>query len=424
MQKFIIQGGSKIHGDIAVSGAKNHALKAFAAALLSSDTMVLDNVPEIEDIFRLSDILRKLGIRITHPSRGKYKLTAKHITTTTLPKSLVPKLRAAIVLTGPLLARCGSVTLPHPGGCAIGRRPIDIFIAGFKAMGVKHREDNGLHYFTAPHGLHGMHFAFPTITVTGTETLLLAATLAEGTTTLVNAAREPEIVALANYLNSQGAKITGAGSSEIKIIGVKKLSAGNCHIIPDRIEMLSFIFLALAANSRLTISQCDPKLIELPLQLLRSSGARFEVTKDRLVIKPWKRLKPIMVSTQAYPGFPTDGQSPLTVLLTQIPGENEVIENIYADRLFFTDRLNRMGANITMHTPQHISVHGGTALRGKRVESPDLRAGIAMVIAAVIAEGTTIIDNIYQIDRGYEAIDRRLRKLGIKIRRVEQHVSR
>jgi UDP-N-acetylglucosamine 1-carboxyvinyltransferase len=250
MQKFIIQGGSKIHGTIAVSGAKNHALKAFAAALLSTDTMELDNVPEIEDIFRLSDILRQLGVRVSHPRHGQYKLNSKHITTTVLPKALVPKLRAAIVLTGPLLARCGSVTLPHPGGCAIGRRPIDIFIAGFKAMGVKHRERNGLHYFTAPRGLHGTHFAFPTITVTGTETLMLGATLAQGTTTLLNAAREPEIVALASYLNSQGAKITGAGSSEITIVGVPKLTAGKCHIIPDRIEMLSFIFLALAANSR------------------------------------------------------------------------------------------------------------------------------------------------------------------------------
>ncbi|MBI2415370.1 MAG: UDP-N-acetylglucosamine 1-carboxyvinyltransferase [Candidatus Kerfeldbacteria bacterium] len=418
MDKFIIQGGYRLHGNIAVRGAKNHALKVFAASVLTDQPMTVDNVPEIEDIFRLAEILTDIGATIRHPRHGHYTISTAGIHTTHLPKNLVPRLRAAIVLTGPLLARFHSVVFPHPGGCAIGRRPIDIFIAGFKTMGARFQERNGVYRFQAPHGLHGGRFVFPKVSVTATETLMQAAVLADGTTELVNVAREPEILVLANYLNSQGAQIHGAGTSELTITGVAALRAGQCTIMPDRIETVSFIVLALASNSRLTIIDCDPTTIEVPLQLLRASGAKFTVHKNSLTVHPWKKLKPMVVATEEYPGFPTDGQSPLTVLLTQIPGSNEVVETIYGDRLFYTDMLNRMGAHIVMHTPQHVIIHGGTALRGKQVESPDLRAGIAMVIAACIAQGKSEIGNVYQIDRGYEAIDRRLRSIGVHIRRV------
>ncbi|MDP3970590.1 MAG: UDP-N-acetylglucosamine 1-carboxyvinyltransferase, partial [bacterium] len=215
-----------------------------------------------------------------------------------------------------------------------------------------------------------------------------------------------------------GADIKGAGTSEIIINGVKLLSAGECQIIPDRIEALSFISLALATKSKLEITHIDLKHIETPLQLLRESGAKFDEDEDTLTIHPWKTLKPLQITTKEYPGFPTDGQSPLTVLLTQIEGDSEVMETIYTDRLFYTDMLNRMGAKIVMHTPQHITIHGPTPLRAKAVESPDLRAGIAMVIAAVVAEGESTIENIYQIDRGYESIDKRLQSIGVKIKRI------
>jgi UDP-N-acetylglucosamine 1-carboxyvinyltransferase len=260
---------------------------------------------------------------------------------------------------------------------------------------------------------------FPKISVTGTETLMMAATLAEGTTTLVNVAREPEVEALAMYLQSQGAQIEGIGTSTLTITGVKQLNAGTCEIMPDRIETLSFLFLALAAKSELTITNCDPSTIAVPLQILAESGVQFTTTATTITVHPWTTLKPIKVTTKEYPDFPTDGQSPLTVLLTQIPGDSEVVETIYTDRLFYTDLLNRMGANITMHTPQHITVHGGTLLRAKAVDSPDLRAGIAMVIAAVIANGQSQIGNIYQIDRGYEALDQRLQEIGVDIKRVD-----
>jgi len=418
MDKFIIQGGTGVHGSIRVSGAKNHALKAFAASLLSDQVMTIDNVPEIEDIHCLTEILTAIGVTVNHLKHGRYQLQANRVETTILPKQIVPKLRASILLTGPLLARFGSVTLPHPGGCAIGKRPIDLFVQAFIAMGAQHRYVKGAHTFVAPaDGLHGTSYVFPVVSVTGTETMLLAAVLARGKTVIDNAAREPEVVALAEYLVAQGAKISGAGTSTITIQGIKKLRAGNCTIIPDRIETLSFLFLALATHSRLTVTHCRPDHIAVPIQMLRDSGAKFTITASTITTQPWKKLRPLQVITREYPGFPTDGQSPLTVLLTQIKGSSEIMETIYANRLFYTDMLNRMGANITMHTSQHITVTGATRLHGKAVASPDLRAGIAMVIAGVVAKGRTVIDNIYQVDRGYEAIEKRLRSIGVDITR-------
>ncbi|EKD76456.1 MAG: UDP-N-acetylglucosamine 1-carboxyvinyltransferase [uncultured bacterium] len=420
MDKFIIQGGQPLQGEIAVCGAKNHALKMFAVSLLSDQTLTLRNVPEIEDIFRIAEILESLGVEVQHPRHGVYKLQPTNKICTVLPKKQVPKLRASILLAGPLLARHHTVTLPHPGGCAIGKRPIDLFVHAFQAMGAHYRYTKEQYRFTVDrHGLQGARYVFPIVSVTGTETMLLAAVLAHGTTTIVNAAREPEVVALAEYLISQGAKISGAGTSSIVIHGVKRLRAGVATIIPDRIETLSFIFLALATKSQLTITRCEPAHVEVPLQLMRDSGARFIVGRSTIQVRPWKKLQPLQVVTREYPGFPTDGQSPLTVLLTQILGESSVMETIYADRLFFTDMLNRMGANIQMHTSQHITIHGGTTLNGKIVDSPDLRAGIAMVIAGAAAKGKTEIGNIYQIDRGYEQIDCRLQAIGLKI--VRQH---
>ena len=420
MEKFIIQGGTGVRGTIAVKGAKNHGLKAVAASLLSAEPITISNLPEIEDMFRLVEILKDIGATVEKRETGVYTIDTSTVSKTTLPDELVPKLRSSIVLTGPMLARFGKVVMPHPGGCAIGRRPIDIFISGFEAMGVTHSMDNnGVNTFTAPEGgLQGARYVFPKVSVTGTETLMMAATLANGTTTLVNAAQEPEVEALALYLNSQGANITGAGTSEIIIEGVESLSAGDCPVIPDRIETLSFMYLALATKSQLTITHCIPEHIATPIQLALDSGAQIDVTDTSITVHPWETLQPMQVTTREYPGFPTDGQSPLTVFLTQIEGQSEVEETIYTNRMFYTDMLNRMGANVVMHTPQHISVYGGTPLRGKVVESPDLRAGIAMVIAAVTASGTSEINNIYQIDRGYEAIDTRLKSIGVDIKRV------
>lgn len=421
MDKFIIQGGQRLHGSIDVSGAKNHALKMFAASLLTDQPTIIEHVPEIEDIRRLGEILSECGVRVERLRYGSYHLQPNTHIVTHLSNELVPRLRASILLTGPLLSRYHHVSLPHPGGCAIGRRPIDFFIHLYQTMGASYRLQRGRHHFNVgPRGLHGTRYVFPRISVTGTETMMLAAALARGATTIINAACEPEVKALADYLNSVGADIHGAGSHTIHIRGVRRLRGGKCKIIPDRIETLSFIFLALGTKSRLTIRRCEPLHVEVPLQLLCDSGSTFTVGKSTITVHPWRRLRPLHVVTREYPGFPTDGQSPLTVLLTQIPGMSSVLETIHSDRLFYTDMLNRMGAHIEMHTSQHISIHGGTRLRGKIVDSPDLRAGIAMIIAAAIARGTTEIGNIYQIDRGYEAIDKRLRGIGVDIKRVSE----
>ncbi|EKD78455.1 MAG: hypothetical protein ACD_41C00345G0003 [uncultured bacterium] len=417
MAKFIIQGGRRLQGSIAVAGAKNHALKLFAAAVLTDQPVSLRNVPEIEDIFRLQEILAHLGVQVHHLAHGRYNIDASHIQTTILPRQLVPKLRASILLAGPLLARFGTVQLPHPGGCAIGKRPINLFIDAFTAMGARHTYQRGIHTFTAKRGLRGAHYVFPVISVTGTETMVLAAVLAKGETVIENAAREPEVAALCQFLKRCGARISGEGTSTIRIEGVKRLHGGATTVIPDRIETLSFMFLALAAKQQLTIRQCEPRHVTVPLQLLKDAGAKFRVTDSSITVLPWKRLRPLEVVTREYPGFPTDAQPALTVFLTQIAGHSEVMETIYADRLFYSDMLNRMGAKITIHTSQHITIEGSTRLKGKEVDSPDLRAGIAMVIAGAIARGHTVIGNIYQIDRGYEAIDQRLRRIGIDITR-------
>lgn len=420
MDKFIIQGGRRVHGRIGVSGAKNHALKMFAASILSDQPMRIEHVPEIQDIFRMQEILSASGVQVERVQRGTYRLQPSATMHLALSDELVPKLRASILCTGPMLARYHRVTLPHPGGCAIGKRPIDFFVHAFQSMGADYYCQGGRYHFrVGRNGLHGAHYVFPRVSVTGTETLMLAAVLARGVTTIVNAAGEPEVSALAAYLNANGAKITGTGTSTITIRGVKRLRAGRCRIIPDRIETLSFLFLALATKSRLTISDCNPEHIAVPLQLLQDSGATFDLTSDSVTTHPWKRLQPLQVITREYPGFPTDGQSPLTVLLTQIPGMSSIMETIYADRLFYTDMLNRMGAHIQMHTSQYITIHGGTPLHGKAVDSPDLRAGIAMIIAGAVAHGQTEIGNVYQIDRGYEAIDERLRGIGLNIQRVD-----
>ncbi len=316
-----------------------------------------------------------------------------------------------------MLARFGEVTLPYPGGCVIGMRPIDIFIDGFKTLGVEVKENkNGFHFKTKK--LKGAKFIFPIISVTATETLMMAATLAKEKTILINAACEPEILALADYLNSCGAKISGAGTNTIIIKGVNKLSANVFDIIPDRIEAGTFAIMAAATNSDLIIKNCNPTHLEIPLLMLKKVGVNLQTGKDYIHIFSSKNLKATNIITHEYPGFITDLQAPFTVLLTQAQGMSLARETIYEGRLFYIDKLNKMGANIILCDPHRVIINGPTKLYGKKVESPDIRAGMAMVIAALIAKGQTEIDNIYQIDRGYEKIEERLQKLGVNIKRI------
>jgi UDP-N-acetylglucosamine 1-carboxyvinyltransferase len=418
MPKFIIQGQKPLKGEISVKGAKNSALKIIPASILSTETIKIKNLPEIEDIGKSLDLLSSLGAKIRH-NGDKVDIDTKDISTGVLEPNLAGKFRTSLMFVGPLLTRFKKVHFPHPGGCVIGAggRPIDLFLEGFQALGAEVAVKDGFYEIKAQE-LIGNEYFFTNVSVTGTESLMMTATLAKGTTTLKNCAMEPEIKALADYLNKQGAKIKGAGSPTIIIEGVKKLGAGTFKIVPDRIETGSFAIMAAATKSELTITNCEPNHILSLLAIFRKIGIDFEQGKNWLKIKPSKKFKPYSIKTHEYPGFPTDLQSPYTVLMTQASGLSTIHETIYDRRLLYVDMLSQMGANIIMCDPHRAVVNGPTPLHGKKLISPDIRAGIALIIAALIAKGQTEIDNIYQIDRGYEKIDERLRNLGADIVRA------
>ncbi len=419
MSKFIIKGQRKLSGEIKVRGAKNLALKVIPAAILSSEPMTISNLPQIEDIGKSLQLISELGF-LVKKAGGKYVIEAKKPKTTDLPAKLADKFRTSVMFVGPLLARFKEVRFPHPGGCVIGAggRPIDLFLDGFKALGAEIKMDDRFYHIKAKK-LKGCEFFFSKVSVTVTESLMMTACLAEGKTILRNCAMEPEIKYLADYLNKCGAKISGAGTPNITIIGVKHIKGGSIKIMPDRIETGSFAIMAAATNSEITIKDCDPSHIEALLTIFKKIGVNFEFGKNWLKMKKSNNLKPYNIQTHEYPGFPTDLQSPYLVLMTQVKGSSLIHETIYDRRLIWTDMLSQMGANITMCDPHRVLVSGPSKLYGKKLISPDIRAGIGLVIAALIAKGSTEIDNIYQIDRGYEKLDERLRKLGADIYRVE-----
>jgi len=420
MPKFIITGGNKLTGEIAVGGAKNAALKIIPAAILSQETITINNIPDIEDIGKSFDLLADLGAEITRTGSSAI-INTKNINKTELLSKLADKFRTSVMFVGPLLVRFGEVKFPHPGGCVIGAgsRPIDLFLEGFKVFGATVEEENGKYYHITAKKLKAANYFFSTVSVTVTESLMMTACLIPGKSVLRNCAMEPEIEALAAYLNTQGAKISGAGTATIIIEGVTKLKAGVFNIIPDRIETGSFAIMAAATGSEIKIIKCNPDHILSLLTIFDKIGVKYEKGSDWLLMKPAKNIGSYDIKTHEYPGFPTDLQSPYAVLMTQARGNSLIQETIYDRRLLWTDMLSQMGANIVMCDPHRVVIVGPTRLFGKRLISPDIRAGIALVIAALIADGTTEIDNIYQIDRGYEKLDVRLRKLGADIKRID-----
>ncbi|MBT5338450.1 UDP-N-acetylglucosamine 1-carboxyvinyltransferase [Candidatus Falkowbacteria bacterium] len=413
MSSFIIQGGNLLKGEITVSGAKNAALKIIAASLLSEEKITINNVPDIEEINRLLELCEFAGSKVER-SNGQIVMQTSKITQTDLNPELVNKIRASILLIGPILLRQGEVRLPHPGGCAIGQRPIDIFIDGFRKFGAEVRENQDHYHFRADK-LVGMNFVFPKISVTATEVLMMTATLAEGKTILKNAACEPEIPELAEYLNSCGAKISGAGTHTITIEGVDKLTADVYEVLPDRVEAGSFAILGALCGDPIRVTNCRPDHLEALWAMFDKMGVDYELGEDWVEVCKTKDLEAVDIVTHEYPGFITDLQQPFTVLLTQAEGMCLVHETIFEGRLFYTDKLKQMGANIIMCDPHRVIVSGPSKLYGRHLESPDLRAGFALLLAGLMAEGQTVIDNIYQIDRGYQKIEERLSKLGAKI---------
>jgi len=419
MSKFIIQGNSPLGGSFKVGGAKNNAQIMLPACLLSKQSMIIENLPLIDGVEKSLELLTDLGVTVTKTD-SRVELNPANISKTELDAKLADKFRTSVMFVGPLLARLGEVRFPHPGGCVIGDsgRPIDLFLEGFAKMGAEIKIEEKFYHIKAKK-LKACDYFFGLISVTGTQSLMMTACLADGTTTLRNCAMEPEVQALAEYLNQQGAKIIGAGTPTIIIEGVKELNGGLCKIIPDRLEAGSIALLAAAAKAEIQINNCEPNHLLSLLNTFDKIGVNYEKGDDYLIVKKSENIRAKDIKTHEYPGFPTDLQSPYVVLMTQAQGTSLVQELIYDRRLIWTDMLSQMGANITTCDPHRIVIQGPSKLYGKRLISPDIRAGIALVIAGLIAEGTTEIDNIYQIDRGYEKIEERLRGLGANINRAD-----
>lgn len=417
--KFIIIGGQQLTGQISVRGAKNAALKALAASLILDEPSKILNVPDIEDISRLVEIMEDIGVSISKEGSA-YTISSPKILKNHIEPHLHQKTRSSMMLAAPILMQHGEVTFAYPGGCVIGNRPIDFFLQGFREFGIE-VEDHDHGYTLRAKQLRPAKIVFSRISVTGTEAMLMLACKTIGRSEIINAAMEPEVVALAEFLNSCGAKISGIGSPHLIIDGVEKLSGGEYTTIPDRIEAGTFAILAAATNSEIIVTGIIPDHLEVLWQFFKQIGVNFSLSDNSVTVKP--ALGPLRsirkdIVTHEYPGFPTDLQAPMTVLMTQAQGSSLIFETIYEGRLFYIDKLNSMGANIFMADPHRVMVNGPTKLFGKKISSPDIRAGMAMVIAALIASGETELDNIYQIDRGYEKIEQRLQAIGANITRI------
>ncbi len=423
--KFIITGQQPLKGVIGVRGAKNAALKALAASLILDQPSKVLNVPQIEDISRLVEIIEDLGVGIekisgSDPRQVGFEISNPKILKNQIEPHLHQKTRSSMMLAVPILLQHKEVTFAYPGGCVIGNRPIDFFLQGFREFGIE-VEDHDHGYTLRAKQLRPAKIVFSRISVTGTEAMLMLACKTIGRSEIINAAMEPEVVALADFLNSCGAKISGIGSPHLIIDGVEQLSGGEFNTLPDRIEAGTFAILAAATNSEITVTGIIPNHLEVLWQFFNQIGVNYSLSADSVTVKPATQpLQAIKkdIITHEYPGFPTDLQAPMTVLMTQAQGSSLIFETIYEGRLFYIDKLNSMGANIFMADPHRVMVNGPTKLFGKKISSPDIRAGMAMVIAALIANGETELDNIYQIDRGYERIEERLQAIGAKIIRI------
>lgn len=420
MAKFLIKGQQKLSGSISISGAKNNALKIFPATLLTNDDCIINNVPDIDDVKTTISLMENLGSKITKLSNHSYLINNKNVKRYELDNLLSRRLRTSILMIGPLLSRFAKAVMYHPGGCVIGKRPIDYFIDSFSSLGskIKFLPDK-YEFVLANKKFIGNEYVFKQISHTATESILLSAVLAKGITTIINAALEPEVTALAQLLSKMGAKIDGIGSSVIKINGVDKLNGFKTDVIPDRIEAGSYMALSAATKSKLTITNCQPEHLAVPIKILKQIGVECLVSKNSIKIIPGKNLIATKISTHEYPGFPTDLQAPFSVLLTQAKGISMIHETIYEGRLFYTDILNKMNADIVLCDPHRAIINGPSELLGKNIQSPDIRAGMALIIAALIAKGETEIDHIELIDRGYEHIEEKLTKIGAKIKRVD-----
>ena len=417
MDKLVLEGGVPLQGEVRVSGAKNAALPILCASLLTPDPLTLTNVPHLNDVRTMETLLAQMGVKREAIDGSAIVLDASHIDWPLAPYELVKTMRASILALGPLLARCGEARVSLPGGCAIGLRPVDQHVKGLIAMGAEIDLDHGYINARATR-LSGAKFLFDVVTVTGTENLMMAATLAAGVTTLENAAREPEVVDLAECLNAMGARISGAGSDRITIEGVERLSGTTYAIMPDRIETGTFVAAAAATGGDVAITGTRPDTLEAVRDKLAEAGADIAADGATIRVRRAKSLQPASVRTAPYPAFPTDMQAQFMALATKAGGTSIITETIFENRMMHVQELRRMGADIDVEGNTAI-VKGVDALTGTTVMATDLRASACLVIAGLIAEGLTTIDRIYHLDRGYERIEEKLSGLGARIRRVK-----
>jgi UDP-N-acetylglucosamine 1-carboxyvinyltransferase len=416
MDKLVIEGGRPLSGETTVSGAKNAALPILCAALLTAEPLRLSNVPRLNDVQTMEKLLAQMGVRREAGADHAVTLDAARIDWPLAPYELVKTMRASILALGPLLARCGEARVSLPGGCAIGLRPVDQHVKGLAAMGAEIDLDHG--YINArAKRLTGTRFMFDVVTVTGTENLMMAATLADGTTVLENAAREPEVVDLAQCLIAMGAHIAGAGTDRIVIEGVPTLHGAAHRIMPDRIETGTFLAAVAAAGGDVLLRGARPDTLEAVLDKLREAGASITSNGDALRVVRRGPLTAASVRTAPYPGFPTDMQAQFMALATRAEGTSVIVETIFENRMMHVQELVRLGADISVEGNTAI-VHGVAKLTGANVMATDLRASACLVIAGLVAEGATTIDRIYHLDRGYERIDEKLGALGARIARV------
>ncbi len=422
MDKFLIDGGRPLEGRVTISGAKNAALPAMAAALLTDERVVLSNVPRVRDISTLRSLLEELGVdsSVKHEKAGnRVEIRARKLHNPVAPYELVKQMRASVLVLGPLVGRFGHARVSLPGGCAIGARPINLHLKGLERLGASIRIEHGDVEARAD-GLKGAPFTFDTISVTGTENLMMAAVLAEGETVLENAAREPEVEDLANLLNKMGARIEGAGTDTIHIRGVARLIGARHCIIPDRIEAGTFLSAAAITGGHLTLEHVEPSHLTAIIAKLTEVGAKIRTRgADRMEVSGPESLRAADVVTREYPGFPTDMQAQYMALATQAEGSSVITETIFENRYLHALELLRMGADITMDGRRAV-VRGKTRLSGAKLQASDLRASASLVLAGLAAEGETLIDRVYHIDRGYERIEEKLTRVGAKIRRVSE----
>ena len=417
MQKIIVEKSPPLKGKVRISGAKNAALPILAATLLSEEDIILEEVPDLEDVTIICEVLKHLGAVVEELGDNKLRINAKNLNTFETPYELVSKMRASFVVMGPLLARLGKAKNAMPGGCAIGTRPIDLHLKGFRALGAEIEQEHGAVGAYAEELVgNKIYLDFPS--VGATQNIMMAATLAEGETIIDNAAMEPEIVDLSNFINKLGGDVKGAGTNTIRIKGVEKLKGGTHAIIPDRIEAGTFMVAAAITEGDILIDNVITSHLQPMIAKLREMGCEVIDEDDKVRVIGKKNLKPVDIKTLPYPGFPTDMQAQFMALLTVIEGNSVVIETMFENRFMHVDELKRMGASIKIDARSAI-LEGVTSLTGAPVKATDLRAGAALVLAGLVAEGETEIGDIYHIDRGYDGIEDKFRSLGAIIYREE-----